>query len=467
MDRILQDLNLLKKYDVEAFPYTDYPHKKFWSKDIGNEEYRDALISHYRELTDKSTLLYIHIPFCEEICNFCICSKTRTKDYNRVNDYFQTVLFPEIDMFAALVRDYDLHVDIKEIFMGGGSPTFMREREFDQFLEHLSPIVDVTALDSFCIEIDPRRVDISRMGFYHERHVNKISIGIQDFDPAVQFEANRMQPPEMVEALLTPEVRKYFPSINFDLLIGLPRQTPASVRVTVKRLLEMAPDRVTLAYMHYSPAFRPNMRQLVRNALLPDFYERKELFVEAQNLLIAAGYTRTGFENFAKPEDPLSQAVRNGKASFSSLGAITGDTQDVIAFGSSGHGNLGSKFYFQNFYEIEKCRDAIACGEFPVFRGHILNEDEKVRSALIRELRTYFEVDFNAFGTNHEIDFHTYFSDALNIVEEFERDGLVLMTDKNLKMTDVGQHFAHIIASAFDRYAEGPWYNENIYMRDA
>lgn len=464
MDRILQDLNLLKKYDVDAFHYADYPHKKFWSEDIGDAEYRDALIAHYSEPRDKTALLYVHIPFCEEICNFCICSKTRTKDYDRVNDYFETVLFPEIDMFAALVSDNGLKLKINEIFMGGGSPTFMREGEFDQFLMHLAPIVDVTALDSFCIEVDPRRVNADRMRFYHERHVNKISIGIQDFDPAVQVEANRVQPPEMVEALLTPEVREYFPSINFDLLIGLPRQTRSSIRSTVERLVSMAPDRVTLAYMHYAPAFRSNMRQLVRNAPLPDFYERKELFVEAQNLLSSAGYVRTGFENFAKPDDPLSQAVHDGKASFSSLGAISGDSQDVIAFGSSGHGNLGTDFNFQNFYEIDKCRDAITRGEFPVFRGHILDADEKLRGELIRQLRTYFEVDFQAFGTVHEIDFRAYFADALNIAEEFERDGLVFWTDRGLRMTEIGQHFAHIIASAFDRYAEGPWYNDKIYM---
>ena len=465
MDRILQDINLLKKYDVEAFHYADYPHKKFWSDAVGDAEYRDALKRFYGGPRDSSVLLYFHIPFCEEICNFCICSKTRTKDYDRVNDYLQNILFREIDMFAQFVRDNDLTLKVEEIFMGGGSPTFMREPEFDQFIEHLAPIVDVSGLKDFCIEIDPRRVDVERMRFYHSRHVNKISIGIQDFDHAVQVEANRIQPPELVEALLTPEIREYFPSINFDVLIGLPKQTRESIRAPIERLVEMSPDRVTLAYMHYSPAYRPNMRQLVRNAPLPDFYRRKELFVEALGILLDAGYVRTGFENFAKPTDPLGRAFLEKTASFSSLGAITGGCQDVIAFGSSGHGNIGPDFSVQNHYGIEECRDALDRGQFPIFRGIDLDDDDKIRGDLIRNLRTYFQVDYAEFGARHGIDFTSYFANELNNMGEFVADGLVTMTATGLEMTEIGQHFANIIASVFDRYVDGPWYNEEIYMR--
>ena len=465
MDKILQDLNLLKKYDVDAFQYSEYPHKKFWGEDVGDAAYRRALHRRYAQANDAAVLLYFHIPYCEEICNFCICSKTRTKDYARVKAYLHEVLFPEIDLLAEMVRTDNLKINATQIFMGGGTPTFVREAEFDELIARLRPIVDVRDLSDFCIEVDPRRVDVERLRFYHSRHINKISIGIQDFDPAVQVEANRVQPPEMVEALLTPEIREYFPSINFDLLVGLPKQTRASIRATVERLVTMRPDRVTLAYMHYAPAYRPNMRQLVRNALLPDFYERKELFVEATNILIDAGYVRTGFENFSTPTDPLGQAFVDGKATFTSLGAITGDAMDVIAFGSSGHGDIGDDFSYQNFYEIDKCRTALAQGRFPVYRGVEREPEDRLRGELIRALRTYFHLDFEAVERRHGIDFKRHFARELETVAEFVADELVVLTDDALRMTEVGQHFANVIASVFDRYVDGPWYNDNVYMR--
>ena len=466
MDKILHDLNLLKKYDVDAFDYTDYPHKKFWSEDIGDDEYKAALIRQYSKPQDSSVLLYFHIPFCEEICNFCICSKTRTKDYSRVNDYLQNILFAEIDLLARLIQDNDLSINVEEIFLGGGSPTFMREKEFDEFIEHLKPIVDVKDLKQFCIEVDPRRVDIDRMRFYHSRHINKISIGIQDFDRPVQIEANRIQPPEMVERLLTPEIREYFPSINFDVLIGLPKQTRKSIRKTMERVVKMSPDRVSLAYLHYSPAYRPNMRQLVRNTPLPDFYERKELFVEALNILLEADYLRTGFENFAKPSDPLGKAFQEKKAFFSSLGAITGQCRDVIAFGSSAHGAIGPNFSTQNHYEIDRCRKAIDQGKFPIFRGIELNQDDKLRDYLIRSLRTYLKIDFGDIELRYGIDFRKYFAKELKIMDEFIVDHLVILTETGLEMTEIGKHFANLIASVFDQYVDGPWYNEDVYMKN-
>lgn len=464
MDVILKDLNLLKKYDIYAFDYTDYPHKKFWSFDVGDAEYRKTLVKQYTENPDNPVLLYFHIPFCDELCYFCICSREKMKKYDHVVRYLHEVLFREIDLMVEFLKENNIKLNVEEIFMGGGSPTIIQEKEFDEFIERIKPIVDVKNLKQFCVEVDPRRVDLDRLRFYHSRHVNKISIGIQDFDPEVQQEVNRIQPPELVERIMVPEIRGYFPSINFDVIVGLPKQTRKSIHETMQHIFRMKPDRVSLTYMYYGTAHRSNMLRLMRNAPLPDFYERKAIFVEALNMLIEAGYVRTGFEHFAKPGDPVEQALQKKQAFYTSLGAVTGRCLDVVAMGSSAHGNIGYN-NFQNFYEISKCRESLDKGEFPIYRGIAFSQDDIIRNRLIRVLRTYLRTDFADYKEKFGIDFKEYFAKELKNLDEFVKDGLVVLTDHSLEMTETGAHFGSLIASVFDRYLDGPWYRDDIETR--
>ncbi|MBF0305200.1 MAG: coproporphyrinogen dehydrogenase [Alphaproteobacteria bacterium] len=465
MPGILDDLNLLRKYDAYAFDYIEYPHKSFWSDKVTDAEVREALDEVFLARPDEPVLLYLHIPFCQQLCWFCICHREITRDYERVRQYLDEVLLPEIDLLIAHCQARGIRPNIRQVYMGGGTPTYLNEADFDRLFERLAPILDTRRLDDFAIEVDPRRVDVERLRFYASRGINKISFGIQDFDPQVQEAVNRVQPPELIERLLTPEVRKAFPSINFDLLVGLPRQTTDSIRATVERTVAMRPDRISLAYVHYGPKFHPHQTQMNRQELLPDFFGRRRLFVEALKVLETSDYVRTGFEHFALPGDRVAQAVAEGTATYTSLGAVSGDCGTVIALGSASYSTIGQRFQVQWLYEREPYVAALKDGRFPVFRGHRLTDEDIVRRDLIKSLRTYFTLDIRAFEARHALDFASHFARELGVLAEFVQDGLVELSSDRLTLTPIGRHFANLTASVFDAYVTAPRFDANIPVR--
>ncbi|MBH09570.1 MAG: oxygen-independent coproporphyrinogen III oxidase [Candidatus Marinimicrobia bacterium] len=460
---ILTDINLLKKYHHNlVYDYTEYPTKANWDYSAGDKEYRDALKDWIPNNKDKSCLFYVHTPFCEELCYFCLCSKEITNDYNKVKDYLDNYLLKELDLLIELMEKNKLNPSVEEIYMGGGSPTYYHEKEFEVLLNKMRSFIDFNKVKTFTVEIDPRRVDLDRLRFYHECGVNRLSFGVQDFDHDVQEEINRIQPPEMVAKLLTPEIRELFPVINFDLLIGLPRQTPEKIAETIRHTVDIGPDEIQTMYVHYKPDVRKYMTRMVRNNPMPDFYERKAIFVEATESLMQAGYKRAGFESFAKPSDPLSKAMDDGNAYYNSLGTQTGEAINFIAVGSSAHGSLGDDYYFQNYYEQNLYKKSLDKGEFPVYRGYKLTTDDKIRRDIIKRIRTYFLVDYDTINNNYSIDFKDYFSKEMNSLKEFEQDGLVRINESDFVLTELGKHMSPQVASVFDAFHNRPLYNSNI-----
>ncbi len=320
---ILGDINLIKKYDQHAFDYIEYPHKSFWNNDIN----QDDIIKHFEKACFEETpiMLYVHIPFCEQLCTFCICNRQITNDYKVAEDYLYNSLFAEIDLMTKITAKFKKQFNIKEIYFGGGSPTFLKENEFKELKNKLKQLVDFKKINQFSVEIDPRRVDKTRLLFYASEGVNKISFGIQDFDIKVQKKINRLQPSSIIHNLLTNDVRKRFKSINFDLLIGLPAQTTETIRSTVNEVIKLRPDRIALAYLAYNPEHHPHQRHMMIGELLPDFFRRKEIFVEALECLENSPYVRTGFEHFAVPEDDVTKSLKKKRAYNNSFGATTGD----------------------------------------------------------------------------------------------------------------------------------------------
>lgn len=462
MDMILSDLNLLKKYDVYAFDYIEYPHKSAWNYDVSDSHFRDALGNLCKTRPESPLLLYVHIPFCEQLCYFCICHREITSDYNKIKAHAENSLFLEFDLLNRFFQEQGIRPNFKEIFLGGGSPTAFREPEFDAMLERLDPFVDRSALNWFAIEIDPRRADLDRLRFYHRRGINKLSFGIQDFDPDVQKAVNRVQPAELIEGLLTDEIREYFPSINFDLLVGLPLQTTESICRTIDRVLALAPDRISLTYVHYGPKFHPHQVQMNRHALLPDFYDRKRLFVEAVRRLLDGGYVRTGFEHFAKPDNEVARALEKRRAYYNSLGATEGVCTDIIATGRASYSTIGDDYYFQSVYEQTEYQAALEQGRFPILRGHKLSENDKIRRHIIKTLRTYFQIEFAEVEEKYNIDFKNYFKRELEIVQEFSQDGILIFDSHSITVTETGKHFANLIGSIFDSFVTAPRYNAHI-----
>ena len=448
--------HLTKKYNTTGFMYTEYPHKSFWSLEFGDPEFRAALQSVFLKSKNTPLLLYVHIPYCEQLCWFCTCHMSITQEYEKVQNYLK-FLYREIEMLRAFFEKNSVHLNFREIHLGGGSPTFLNEKDFDLLVEKLGGIADLKNLDEFSIEIDPRRVDPERMKYYRSKGINRISFGVQDFDPEVQKAINRPQPAELIEQLLTSEIRASFENgVNFDLICGLPLQTPETIRGTCEKAVQMSPDRICLNYLHYSPQFAPHQKIMIdgrngRPTELPDFYERKMIFMEALEVLTQKGYVRTGYDHFAKPTDAVAVAMREKKMRWNALGVTAGRYADVLGIGVHSYSTLG-EYYAQNFYELPDYQTALEKGQFPVFRGHRLTRDDMIRRTVIHALRNFFSLDFTEIEKIYHISFKDYFHGELVTLEEFVKDGIVHVSDTSLVITELGHQFANLVCRDFDQY---------------
>lgn len=456
---------LAEKYSTTGFMYTEYPHQSFWSTEFGHEGFTRALTDLFSKDKNTPLLLYVHIPYCEQLCWFCTCHVSITREYEKVRSYLK-FLFREIDLLREFFAQNRITPNFREIHLGGGSPTFVSQEDFDQLIEKLGTIADLAKLDELSLEIDPRKVDRDGMKYYHSKGINRISFGVQDFDREVQKAINRPQPAELIENLITPDIRNRFVNgVNFDLICGLPNQTPETIRRTCEKVAEMSPDRVCLNYLHYSPQFAPHQKLMFdgrsgRPDRLPDFYERKMIFLEALKALTARGYVRTGYDHFAKPTDAVAQAMQEKKMQWNSLGVTAGRYTDVIGIGVHSRNTLGD-CYSQNFYELSDYEAALTRGQFPVYRGHQLDRDDVIRREVIHTIRNFFSLDFRQIEKKYDIVFEEYFKEELALLEEFVKDGIVERSDRSLTVTELGHQFANLVCRDFDKY-----YTANRKARD-
>ena len=446
--------SIIEKYgSLYAHDYIEYSHKSYWSPDYTEQQYRGALTKLLK--SGDPIVLYLHIPYCAQMCYFCLCHFKITHEYGPVSSYLRT-LWNEIDLFHDLAGDLDIWPpNIKEIHFGGGSPTIVRESDFTKTLAILDVdnFIDFTKLDEFTIEIDPRRVGTDRMHFYADMGIDRISFGVQDFNRGVQERINRIQPYELLENLLRPDIRKRFKSVNFDMLIGLPGQTAATVEDTFNKVRTLRPDRVALSYMHFNPKVHKHQSVMRKDGPLPSYYERKEMHALAVEMLEGAGYIRSGYEHFALPTDDVAKAVETGDVQYNSLGATPGRCSYLVGLGESAYGRIGEHHYAQSFYERDKYEAAINEGRFPVWRGHWLTSQDVLRREIIQKLRSLFRLDIGALNEKYSIDFRLMMLRELTILGEMEQDGLVEVSAKAIQITEFGRNFTNVICRVFDRYA--------------
>ncbi len=443
--------------NTNALMYTEYPHKRFWSPTFGAGDFKTALKNLLVSEPDAPFLLYVHIPFCEQLCWFCTCHMLITTDYERVRHYL-SVLYREIELLKEFFEQQGVTPNIQEIHLGGGSPTFVKEEDFSRLIKKLGLIADVQQLQEFSIEIDPRRVDANRMRYYHRLGINRISFGVQDFDLDVQQAINRVQPAELTENLLTPEIRNLFKNgVNFDIICGLPHQTTKSIRATIKKVVELSPDRICLNYLHYDPTRTKHQTLMTdgkhgRPAELPDLYERKVLFVEALEVLKASGYVRTGYDHFAKPSDSVVQAMEHGEMGWNALGVTPGRYTNVLGIGIYSISTIG-RCYAQNFYDVLDWEKTVNRGDLPIYRGHILNRDDIIRRDVIQTLRNYLSVRYKSIEQRHGINFKKYFALELARLDLFVKDDLVELRADAILITESGYQFTNVICHVFDIYS--------------
>jgi len=464
MKRPLLDANLLKKYHQDiVFNYAEYPTKDHWSFNFNSDDYKKAIAEWFPKNQDKKIFFYVHIPFCEQLCWFCTCSKTITKDYEKVRDYL-AYLNKELDLLFLFLEENKIKLNVGTVFFGGGSPTILNREDLKGLVDKLKEFFDWSKVENFTVESDPRRVDEDRLIFNaKECGANRISFGMQDFDENVQRRVNRPQSADLFKKILTPEVRKLYREIAFDLLIGQPGQTPETMSKTCDQIIELQPTLVQLSLMAYKPWVSKYQIKMVEEGPLPDFLERKELLQVIHRKLKAGGYLRTGFECYSLPESPMTKAFEEGTAHYGASGHQTGGRVNFIAVGSSSTSNLGDDYYAQNFYDIDAYKKCLDKNILPIFRGLKLNKDDKIRQHATQQIRSYFKIDYKNFEENFKINAKDYFRKEIEFMSEMKKDGLVNFLDSSIELTELGRDFVQNIMNVFDSYdPPNKSYNERL-----
>ena len=436
---------LLRRFDVSGPRYTSYPTADRFVEAFSPEEYRIALAQRASDAPAVPFSLYVHIPFCESLCYFCACNKLVTRHHDRAAPYLR-YLGRELDLHTAALG---LGQKVTQLHLGGGSPTFLSDDELRSLMAMLGRGFNLVAGAEFAIEVDPRTVDAARLDTLAELGFNRLSFGVQDFDPAVQQAIHRIQPVEQVMALVQSARTRGFDSINLDLIYGLPKQTPESFSGTLEQLLQMRPDRVALyAYAHLPERFKAQRR--IPAAQLPDASTKLAMLSRSIAAMLAAGYVYVGMDHFALPNDPLAVAKRQGRLHRNFQGYSTQPDRDLIGLGVSAIGRVGAT-YSQNAKTLEEYYDALDQGRFPVVRGLALSRDDLVRRAVIMALMCQGGFLFESIDLAFLVRSKTYFSKELDTLGELQDQGLVTVDDSGVQVTATGWFFVRAVAMVFDR----------------
>ncbi|WP_277057349.1 oxygen-independent coproporphyrinogen III oxidase [Trichlorobacter lovleyi] len=455
MSLVLPYRELHKKYNVKGSYYTAYPPSGLWQEKYTGQDYLSALRSVLIETADRPLQLYLHFPYCTAQCYYCQCFQLVSNNKEKLNQMVDALL-TEINLLKIFFYQHGIAPHFREVHLGGGSPSCLDEEAFNRLIGGLNDLVQIETLDEFAIEIDPRTVNKDKLKFYNTCGINRISFGIQELDTRVQKAINRVQSMELVEELL--EMRSLFKGVNFDLLYGLPLQTRETLSATLQRVSTLSPDRIAFSVLGYRPdVFKHN--QMIHESDLPEFIERTMMWEESQKFFVANGYERIGMDHFAKPDDELAIAKHQKKLFRNSMGYSVGRFHDTLSVGPSGMTRL-AHYYFQNTYSIQEYVSSVKVGNFPVFRGYILNNDDLLRRHVMNELMTYYVLDMAEVGKDFGIRFKEYFKDELQRLDVFVEEGIVELTEDRLQVTALGNYFLRNICMVFDNLELG--YKHNI-----
>ena len=447
----IKQTDLLKRINEAGPYYTSYPSLGQWSKDVTHGEYENALKAFLTGKDKNSPLhIYLHIPFCAKLCWYCICNIVVTNDREMIQS-FLNYLLREIDMLRGFFERNGLKPNIKEIQFGGGTPSHLDNEQFAQLVDRLSTLVDFKTLDEVTMEIDPRTTTQDNLRHYASKGVTRISFGIQDFDPKVQEAINRVQPPEMIDALLTSEIRALFSGVNFDLLYGLPLQTHESIRNTIRLVKKFHPDRITLLKYAHVPDVRDHMK-LIKDEALPSADELPVMFVDMVQSLIEHGYEWIGLDHFAKRTDDLAQAAEKKMVWRTFNGFTPGRTHNIIGLGPTTTVALG-RYYGQSEYDLSEYYKAIDAGRFPIFRGYVMSDDDMIRREVIFRLLCHQRVDLTQVCEKYGVSGPEYFDQEIKRLSTgFTNDGLVKVNNGVVDVTPHGRFLIRSLCKVFDNF---------------
>ncbi len=442
--------DLLRKFDVPGPRYTSFPPADRFVEAFTSQDYAQTLTQRRSGFAAKvlPLSLYVHIPFCESLCYYCACNKIITKHHDRGVPYLRY-----------LSREIDLHTErigtgqvVGQLHLGGGSPTFLNDSELRELMAMLRRSFTLSPGGEYSIEVDPRTVDAARLDALADMGFNRLSFGVQDFDPAVQKAVHRVQPTDQVFALVAAARARGFAWINVDLIYGLPLQSPESFDRTLEQVNALRPDRIALyAYAHLPERFKPQRR--IATVELPSSSAKLSMLSRSLTALRAAGYVYVGMDHFALPDDALAIAKRLGLLHRNFQGYSTKPDCDLIGLGVSSMGRIGAT-YSQNAKSMAEYCDLLDQGRFPVVRGLALTRDDLVRRAAIMALMCQGELDFESVEEGHLLDFRSYFSKELEDLQPLVAQGLVDITPSGISVTPQGCFFVRAVAMVFDRYLQ-------------
>ena len=439
MDIIIPDTSLLEKYNREVPRYTSYPCVPYWYDLESHHQYFEKFVSSFEENNRMAGLsLYIHLPFCEKLCTYCGCNKIITNNHVVEEEYWQAVI-NEWYHYRELMVESPV---IREMHLGGGTPTFFSPENLRRLLNCIFDIADIHPQREFSIEGHPNNTTLMHLKMLHQFGFRRISFGVQDHDPEVQRMINRIQPYENVKRVTEQARETGFTSVNYDLIYGLPGQSEKSIERTIDDTILLRPDRIAF-YSYAHIPWKAKGQRLYDENDLPSPAEKLKFYLTGRQMLLEAGYFDIGMDHFALPHDKLYQAFIEGKLHRNFMGYTATQTNCLIGLGASAISDTGIA-YAQNSKELFNYYKKLNAGEFPVKRGYILDETDKDMRCYILEIACKGKTDF---GEKHKAIFDKY---ILGELKKLCEDGLIELDHKGLQVTEAGRIFLRNICHVFD-----------------
>ncbi|ERK05413.1 Coproporphyrinogen III oxidase, oxygen-independent [Pantoea sp. AS-PWVM4] len=435
------DQRLIEKYNYAGPRYTSYPTALEFSENFGEADFQQA-VARYPE---RPLSLYVHIPFCHRLCYFCGCNKIVTRQLHKADRYLD-VLEQEIRQRAPLFAGRR----VTQLHWGGGTPTFLNQQQVSRLVGLLRSHFLLADDIEMSIEVDPREIELEMIDHLGALGFNRLSMGVQDFNKAVQEKVNRVQDEAMIFALVQRAREQGFRSVSIDLIYGLPLQTPESFAFTLQRVIDLNPDRLSVFNYAHLPALFAAQRK-IKDDELPSATQKLEILQQTIATLTGEGYQFIGMDHFARPDDELAVAQRAGKLHRNFQGYTTQGETDLLGLGVSAISMIGDS-YAQNHKELKTWYASVEEQGNALWRGLTLSDDDCLRRDVIKALICNFALDYAAIEAQWPIAFRRYFAEDLQLLAPLVADGLVEQHERGLRITGVGRLLIRNICMCFDAY---------------
>ncbi|MCE9596751.1 MAG: oxygen-independent coproporphyrinogen III oxidase [Spirochaetia bacterium] len=439
--KTMVDLGLLAGYSKPGPRYTSYPPANMFENGVGGELYSGSLSNCKRDLS-----IYVHLPFCERACSFCGCNVIYTRNHAHVAPYLK-LLENEIKLVSASLP---AGKEVRQIHLGGGTPTFLSSFEIVYLLELLDDSFQISPDAEMSVELDPRVTSKAHIQALASCGFSRASIGIQDIDDRVQKAVNRVQSPLLIEETVRVLRAMGFTSLNVDLIYGLPFQSKESIQRTIEFVINILPQRISCFNFAYIPSLKAHQRS-IRPETLPSATERLEILQYVIERLTDAGYDFIGMDHFALKGDALARAREEGTLHRNFQGYTTHGDLDLIGLGVSSISEVADA-YFQNYKTMDQYKLAIESGRLATERGHVLSVDDRIRRDVIMKLMCYGDLNFAEIEQAYSIQFKQYFEKELNHLAAFEPEGAVRLRTDGISLSEAGQFVVRNVCMIFDAY---------------